>query len=316
MWDNMKEKLLQVENLTKYYGKVDGNNVPAIEDISFSINKGTTFGLVGESGSGKTTVGRCVLQLVDTNEGDVIFDGIKVNSLNERQLKRMRKRMQMIFQDPYSSLDPKMRIGKTIGEGIKAHTKISTKELKEKVLCIMRDCGIDEDFFDRLPRDFSGGQRQRIAIARAIALEPEFIVCDEPVSALDVSIQAQILNLLKDLQEKRNITYMFISHDMSVIKFMCDTIGVMYGGNLLEIADKETIFKNPIHPYTKRLINSIPGNNQLQKNDSNSELINKKDDYYGCQFYYKCKYAEEKCRGSKPTLKKIGDNHLVACYKV
>lgn len=256
--------IIEVKNLKKYYPIKKGllskaaGYVKAIDGVSFKIKRGTTMGLVGESGCGKTTVGKTILRLTDKTEGEVYFDGIPFFELDRKNLRKLRPRIQIIFQDPYSSLSPRLPVGEIIGEAVKDNNIVPKEEYDDYITKIMLDCGLQPYHKDRYPHEFSGGQRQRICIARAIALKPEFIVCDEPVSALDVSIQAQIINLLKDLQEKYKLTYLFISHDLSVVEHISDTVGVMYLGNLVEFADKESIFRNPLHPYTKALFSAIP----------------------------------------------------------
>ena len=258
------ENILEVRNLKKYFpikggffGGVTGQ-VKAVDDVSFTIKKGTTMGLVGESGCGKSTTGRTILRLLEKTDGDIIFDGQDVNALDKKALRDLRTKMQIIFQDPYSSLSPRLPIGEIIGEAVREHGLVSDKEYDDYISGIMKECGLQEYHKDRYPHEFSGGQRQRICIARALALKPQFVVCDEPVSALDVSIQAQIINLLKKLQEDRGLTYLFISHDLSVVEHISDTIGVMYLGNLVETGNTEDIFAKPLHPYTQALFSAIP----------------------------------------------------------
>lgn len=251
------DNLLVVENLKKYYpinasvlGKAK-SFVKAVDDVSFTIKRGTTMGLVGESGCGKTTVGRTILRLHDVTGGTVMFKGRDLAKLSKKELRSLRPHMQMIFQDPYSSLSPRMPVGEIIGEAVRTHNIVPKSQYQSYIRKVMKDCGLQPQYFYRYPHEFSGGQRQRICIARAVALNPEFIICDEPVSALDVSIQAQIINLMKDLQTQFGYTYLFISHDLSVVEHISDTIGVMYLGNLVETGDKAKIFANPMHPYTK-----------------------------------------------------------------
>ena len=262
--DNLNDNILEVYNLKKYYpvskmavGK-RRSYVKAVDDVSFTIKRGTTMGLVGESGCGKTTVGRTILRLHDVTAGQVIFDGKDLSKVSPRELRKMRPQMQMIFQDPYSSLSPRLPVGEIIGEAVKEHKLVPKSQYRSYILKVMHDCGLQPQYFYRYPHEFSGGQRQRISIARAVALNPKFIICDEPLSALDVSIQAQIINLMKDLQEQYGYTYLFISHDLSVVEYLSDTIGVMYLGSLVEVGDKKKIFAKPMHPYTKALFNSIP----------------------------------------------------------
>ena len=262
--DTSAENILEVRNLKKYFpikggffGGVTGQ-VKAVDDVSFTIKKGTTMGLVGESGCGKSTTGRTILRLIEKTEGDIIFDGQDISKLDKKALRDLRTKMQIIFQDPYSSLSPRLPIGEIIGEAVREHKLVPDNEYDNYISNIMKECGLQEYHKDRYPHEFSGGQRQRICIARALALKPQFVVCDEPVSALDVSIQAQIINLLKKLQEDRGLTYLFISHDLSVVEHISDTIGVMYLGNLVETGKTEDIFANPLHPYTKALFSAIP----------------------------------------------------------
>ncbi|HQC21925.1 MAG TPA: ABC transporter ATP-binding protein, partial [Anaerolineaceae bacterium] len=257
-------KLLEVRNLKTYFPikaglmqKVVGY-VRAVDGISFSIDAGKTLGLVGESGCGKTTVGKTILRLTPKTDGDVLFKGVDVYALDNKELRAMRPKMQLIFQDPYSSLSPRMPVSEIIGEAVKEHGLVPDRELDDYLDHVMKNCGLQPYHKDRYPHEFSGGQRQRICIARALALNPEFIVCDEPLSALDVSIQAQIINLLMDLQEKLELTYLFISHDLSVVEHISDYVGVMYLGDLVEYANKRTIFSNPLHPYTQALLSAAP----------------------------------------------------------
>ncbi len=259
-----KDNILEVSHLKKYFpvkggmfGGVTGN-VKAVDDVSFTIKRGTTMGLVGESGCGKSTTGRTILRLIEKTAGTILFNGEDVSSANRKRLRELRTKMQIIFQDPYSSLSPRLPVGEIIGEAVREHNLIPKEQYNDYITQVMLNCGLQEYHKDRYPHEFSGGQRQRICIARALALKPEFIVCDEPVSALDVSIQAQIINLLKDLQEKMNLTYLFISHDLSVVEHVSDTIGVMYLGGLVETGNTADIFKEPLHPYTKALFSAIP----------------------------------------------------------
>src|SRR5665648_61337 len=256
--------ILEVNRLKKYYPIKDGllqrvvGYVKAVDGISFKIKRGTTMGLVGESGCGKTTVGRTLLRLTEKSGGEVLFNGVDIHSLNRKKLRELRPKIQIIFQDPSSSLSPRLPVGEIIGEAVREHGIVPKEEFNNYIDSIMKSCGLRSYHKDRYPHEFSGGQRQRICIARALALNPEFVVCDEPVSALDVSIQAQIINLLMDLQKKFNLTYLFISHDLSVVEHISDTIGVMYLGDLVEYGDKKDIFANPLHPYTKALFSAIP----------------------------------------------------------
>ncbi|WP_461420416.1 ABC transporter ATP-binding protein [Gudongella sp.] len=318
-----RDNIIQVQNLKKYYpisggllGRVKGY-VKAVDDVSFNIRKGSTMGLVGESGCGKTTIGKTILRLTDKTQGSVKFDGIEIHDLSRQDLRALRPRIQIIFQDPYSSLSPRMPVGEIIGEAVRERKLVPLEEFDDYITKIMEDCGLKEYHKDRYPHEFSGGQRQRICIARALALNPEFIVCDEPVSALDVSIQAQIINLLKDLQEKYNLTYLFISHDLSVVEHISDTVGVMYLGNLVEYSNKETIFNNPLHPYTKALFSAIP----VQDPDAKGERIilegsipSPSNPPSGCKFHTRCSYCMDVCREVVPEMRMVEEGHEVACH--
>ena len=317
------KNIIQVNNLKKYYPISGGmfsqvkGYVKAVDDVSFDIKRGTTMGLVGESGCGKTTIGKTILRLTDKTDGSVKFDGIEIHDLNRRDLRALRPRIQIIFQDPYSSLSPRMPVGEIIGEAVREKKLVPEAEFDEYITRIMKDCGLQEYHKDRYPHEFSGGQRQRICIARALALNPEFIVCDEPVSALDVSIQAQIINLLKDLQEKYDLTYLFISHDLSVVEHISDTVGVMYLGNLVEYADKDSIFKNPLHPYTQALFSAIP----VPDPDFKAERIilegsipSPANPPSGCKFHTRCRFAMDVCSREVPLMQEIEEGHKVACH--
>ncbi len=256
----MAEKLLEVKNLKQYFNAGKPSEVRAIDDISFDIYRGETFGLVGESGCGKSTTGRTIIRLYDATDGEVLYDGISVHANKSKsEVKALNRKMQMIFQDPYASLNPRMKVLDIIAEGLDVHglTK-DPKERKQKVVELLETVGLNKEHADRYPHEFSGGQRQRIGIARALAVNPEFIIADEPISALDVSIQAQVVNLLKELQEEKGLTYLFIAHDLSMVKYISDRIGVMYFGKLVEMAPAEELYKNPLHPYTKSLLSAIP----------------------------------------------------------
>ncbi len=317
------ENILEVRNLKKYFpikggffGGVTGN-VKAVDDVSFTIKKGTTMGLVGESGCGKSTTGRTILRLLEKTEGDIIFNGQDVSTLDKKQLRELRTKMQIIFQDPYSSLSPRLPIGEIIGEAVREHKLVPDSEYDEYISQIMKECGLQEYHKDRYPHEFSGGQRQRICIARALALKPEFVVCDEPVSALDVSIQAQIINLLKKLQEDRGLTYLFISHDLSVVEHISDTIGVMYLGNLVETGKTEDIFANPLHPYTKALFSAIPMPDPDIKKDRillQGDIPSPANPPKGCKFHTRCAQCMEKCKEVTPVPKDMGNGHVVCCH--
>jgi peptide/nickel transport system ATP-binding protein len=317
------EDLLEVYNLKKYF-PIKGSAlsrtkgfVKAIDGISFKIKRGTTMGLVGESGCGKTTVGKTILRLNDKTEGEVLFDGISIHDLNRKELRAMRPRIQIIFQDPYSSLSPRLPVGEIIGEAVRDNNIVPKEDFDDYITKIMLDCGLQPYHKERYPHEFSGGQRQRICIARALALKPEFIVCDEPVSALDVSIQAQIINLLMDLQEKYNLTYLFISHDLSVVEHISDTVGVMYLGNLVEYADKETIFTNPLHPYTKALFSAIPVPDPEVKMNRiilEGNIPSPVDPPKGCKFHTRCSSCMEICKTVAPDIVTVGEGHHVVCH--
>lgn len=317
------DNLLVVENLKKYYpinasvlGKAK-SFVKAVDDVSFTIKRGTTMGLVGESGCGKTTVGRTILRLHDVTGGTVMFKGRDLAKLSKKELRSLRPHMQMIFQDPYSSLSPRMPVGEIIGEAVRTHNIVPKSQYQSYIRKVMKDCGLQPQYFYRYPHEFSGGQRQRICIARAVALNPEFIICDEPVSALDVSIQAQIINLMKDLQTQFGYTYLFISHDLSVVEHISDTIGVMYLGNLVETGDKAKIFANPMHPYTKALLSAV----SMPDPDMKMNRIILKGDIpspanppSGCKFRTRCQYCMDICEKEVPQFREYEPGHRVACH--
>lgn len=317
------ENILEVSHLKKYFpikggffGGVTGN-VKAVDDVSFNIKRGTTMGLVGESGCGKSTTGRTILRLLEKTEGTVLFNGEDINTYDKKQLRELRTKMQIIFQDPYSSLSPRLPIGEIIGEAVREHNLVSKAEFDDYVTRVMKDCGLQEYHKDRYPHEFSGGQRQRICIARALALNPEFIVCDEPVSALDVSIQAQIINLLKELQEKRNLTYLFISHDLSVVEHISDTVGVMYLGGMVEIGNTEDIFANPLHPYTKALFSAIPMPDpdvKKQRVILQGDIPSPANPPQGCKFHTRCSECMEICKKEAPKVRDMGNGHVVRCH--
>lgn len=316
------ESLIQVRHLKKHFpiraglfGRVVGT-VKAVDDVSFNIKKGTTMGLVGESGCGKTTVGKTLLRLNDKTDGEVIFEGKELFSLSKEELRKVRPHIQIIFQDPYSSLSPRMPVGEIIGEAVKEHGIVPENELDDYITRIMRSCGLQPYHKDRYPHEFSGGQRQRICIARALALNPEFIVCDEPVSALDVSIQAQIINLLSDLQTEFGLAYLFISHDLSVVEHISDTVGVMYLGSMVEFADKKEIFSNPLHPYTKALFSAIPVPDPTVKMDRiilTGSIPSPANPPTGCKFHTRCPQAMDICKTVIPKETDI-KGHLVSCH--
>lgn len=321
----MTEPLIEVKGLKKYYPITGGffskpiGHVKAVDDISFTISKGEAFGLVGESGSGKSTTGRTLLRLTDKTEGTVNYKGIDIHALSKKELRGLRPDMQFIFQDPYSSLSPRIRIGDAIGEAVLDHGLAEPGEIREKVLEIMALCGLASYHYDRFPHEFSGGQRQRIGIARAMILEPDFIVADEPVSALDVSIQAQIINLFSDLQQQKQLTYLFISHDLSVVEHLCTTIGVMYLGSLMELAPREELYSRPLHPYTRALLSAVPVPDPHYRRERivlQGDIPSPADPPSGCKFHTRCPYAEQRCREQPPDYRNVGGNHYVACHLV
>ena len=312
----MAEKLLEVKHLKKYFDTPRGK-LHAVDDVSFSIEKGKTLGVVGESGCGKSTTGRCILRLIEPTSGEVIFNGQDITKLHPRDMKALRKDMQIIFQDPYASLDPRKTISQIISEPIIINKILTNKQdVEDRVHELMDTVGLAQRLVNTYPHELDGGRRQRIGIARALAMNPKFIVCDEPVSALDVSIQAQILNLLQDLQEKMELTFMFITHDLSVVNHFSDDIAVMYLGQLVEKAPAEALFAHPLHPYTKALFSAIP----IPDPDDQSELIIIKGEITSpinlpdaCHFAPRCQYCEENCHHGNPALVEVRPNHFVAC---
>ncbi len=291
--------------------------VKAVDGISFKIERGTTMGLVGESGCGKTTVGRTILRLSEKSAGQVLFEGEEVYDQNKEEMNNLRPKMQIIFQDPYSSLSPRLPVGEIIGEAVREHGIVPNDQYNDYIDEIMENCGLQPYHRQRYPHEFSGGQRQRICIARALALNPEFVVCDEPVSALDVSIQAQIINLLMDLQEKYNLTYLFISHDLSVVEHISDTIGVMYLGGMVEYGKKENIFANPLHPYTKALFSAIPvpdPTKQTERIVIEGSIPSPANPPKGCKFHTRCSECMEICKNKAPEQKEIEPGHFVVCH--
>lgn len=318
-----REIVVDIKDLKKYFPIKSGilqrtvGHVRAVDGVSFQIKKGQTFGLVGESGCGKSTLGRTMLRLIEPTAGEVKINGRDIGSLSRKQLRPLRPTMQMIFQDPFSSLDPRMPVGEIIGEAVREHNIVPKSEYRDYILKIMEDCGLRPYYIDRYPHEFSGGQRQRICIARALALNPSVIVCDEPVSALDVSIQAQIINLMKDLQDERQLTYLFISHDLSVVEHISDAIGVMYLGTMVETGTKDDIFREPLHPYTKALFSAVPiadpdvkMNRILLEGDIPSPANPPK----GCKFHTRCKECMGICKEQEPVAKDMGNGHIVKCH--
>ena len=319
-----EQYILMVNHLKKYFpikggvvSRVTGH-VKAVDGVTFNLKRGTTMGLVGESGCGKTTTGRTLLRLAgEKTGGQVLFNGKEVYDLSNAEMRAMRTKMQIIFQDPFSSLSPRLPVGEIIGEAVREHNLVSKGEFNDYIDKVMDNCGLQPFHKERYPHEFSGGQRQRICIARALALNPEFIVCDEPVSALDVSIQAQIINLLKELQEQYNLTYLFISHDLSVVEHISDTVGVMYLGNLVEYGETEDIFKNPLHPYTKALFSAIPVPDPKVKKERivlKGSIPSPANPPEGCKFHTRCAHCMEKCKKEVPVQREVEPGHYVVCH--
>ncbi len=317
--------LIEVKNLKKYFIKNKGfikkdlEITKAVDDVSFYIRRGETFGLVGESGCGKSTTGRTILRLYEPTAGEILYDGKDIAKLNRDQMMPYRKKMQMIFQDPYASLNARMTVSDIIGEPMDIHNLASGKERQERIYELLDTVGLNKDHAARYPHEFSGGQRQRIGIARSLAVDPEFIICDEPISALDVSIQAQVVNMLEDLQEKRDLTYLFIAHDLSMVKHISDRVGVMYLGSLVEVASSKELYRNPAHPYTQALLSSIPipdpdiaeSSNRIVLEGDVPSPVNPPS---GCKFRTRCRYAKDVCKEVVPALKEIEKDHFAACH--
>ncbi len=325
MENNKNDILVEVKNLKKYFFKNKGiikkhyEITKAVDDVSFYIRKGETFGLVGESGCGKSTTGRTVLRLYEPTAGQILYNGVDIAGMNREQLMPYRKKMQMIFQDPYASLNARMTVADIIGEPMEIHNLAHGKERQEKIFELLDTVGLNKDHAARYPHEFSGGQRQRIGIARSLAVDPEFIICDEPISALDVSIQAQVVNMLEDLQEQRGLTYLFIAHDLSMVKHISDRVGVMYLGSLVEVASSKELYRNPVHPYTQALLSSIPIPDPdiaeaSQRIVLEGDVPSPVNPPSGCKFRTRCKYASERCKEEDPQLRDIGGEHFVACH--
>ncbi len=317
------QNIVEVRNLKQYFPIKAGlmqrvvGYVKAVDDVSFRIGRGKTMGLVGESGSGKTTVGKTMLRLNEATSGQVLFDGIDVFSLNRAGIRELRPKMQMIFQDPYSSLSPRMPISEIIGEAVREHHIVPPDEFEDHLDHVMLQCGLQPYHKDRYPHEFSGGQRQRICIARSLALRPDFVVCDEPVSALDVSIQAQIINLLEELQERNDIAYLFISHDLSVVQHISDYVGVMYLGDLVEYADKKSLFANPMHPYTEALLSAVPvpdPNFKMKRIILEGSIPSPANPPKGCKFHTRCPRAMDVCKTEVPKTIEAEPGHMVVCH--
>ena len=311
--------LVEIKHLKKYYNTPRGL-LHAIDDVTMDIEKGKTIGIVGESGCGKSTLGKTLIRMEDATDGEVYFDGKEVTHMSQHEFKNMRMRMQMIFQDPYASLDPRMSVSQLIAEPIQTyHLAKNKKELDEMVFQLMEEVGLAKRLANSYPHELDGGRRQRIGIARALSLNPEFIVCDEPVSALDVSIQAQILNLLMDLQEEKNLTYMFITHDMSVVKHISDDIAVMYLGQVVEKAEYQELFARPLHPYSQALFSAIPVpsiHDRQKRIVRKGEITSPVNPKPCCRFAARCPYATDLCREQEPELRDMGNNHFVKCHRV
>ena len=314
----MTDNILEIKNLKKYF-KVGAGLLHAVDDVTFDIKRGTTLGVVGESGCGKSTLGRTILRLIEPTSGEIYFDGEDITKAGKKRLKELRSEMQIIFQDPFSSLNPKMTVSAAIDEAL-----ILTKKYKDpderfgKVLELMETVGLDERLANAYPHELDGGRRQRVGIARALAMDPKFIVCDEPVSALDVSIQAQILNLLRKLQQERNLTYIFITHDLSVVNYISDEIVVMYLGRVIEKAKTEELFENPIHPYTKALLSALPIpslHNRRERILIKGEITSPINPKPVCRFAARCDYCCEQCTAGEPPLINMGNDHFVACFR-
>jgi oligopeptide transport system ATP-binding protein len=319
-----KDVLVEIKNLKVHFPTGDSGLfgrskqvVKAVDGLDFTIRRGETLGIVGESGCGKSTTGRAMLRLIEPTEGEVLFEGRDIMNLRKGDMRGLRREMQFIFQDPYASLDPRKNVASIIGEAFKAHEKMSANERNERVQELLGFVGLRPEHIKRYPHEFSGGQRQRIGIARALALKPKFVVCDEPVSALDVSIQAQVVNLMKELQQKLELTYLFISHDLRVVKHISNRVGVMYLGTMVEIADKQDLYAAPQHPYTRALLSAIPSPNPELKRERillQGDVPSPVNPPSGCRFRTRCPEATERCAIEIPVLKDVGDGHMVACH--
>lgn len=320
------QTLLQVRNLVKrfpiergFHGRFSGTMefIHAVSDVSFSLERGETLGLVGESGCGKTTAGRCILRLIEPTSGEVVFEGIDLCSLDGAQMRKMRSKMQIIFQDPSSSLNPRRKVGQIIGRVMELHGTSGGSDTRKKVVELLKSVGLSEEHADRYPQQFSGGQKQRIAIARALAPKPSFIVADEPTSALDVSVQSQIVNLLQDLRENYEFSCLFISHDLTMVEYVSDRVGVMYLGKIVELASRETIFDEPLHPYTRALLSSVPIANPEVKREKmilKGEVPSSTRPPQGCRFHPRCPFVKPECKDMEPRFGDVGDKHFVACH--
>ncbi len=314
-----KKTLIEVKNLKKYFTVGGGAILKAVDNISFAIKEGETLGLVGESGCGKSTTGRTIIRLYEATGGEVIFDGNNVHKLNKAEKKNFTKKAQMIFQDPYASLDPRMTVGDIVGEGIDIHNLYTGKERTERIYNVLETVGLNKEHASRFPHEFSGGQRQRIGVARSLAIEPQFIVCDEPISALDVSIQAQVVNLLIKLQRDLGLTYLFIAHDLSMVKHISDRVGVMYLGTMVEMTSSVELYKNPLHPYTQALMSAIPiADPKIEKSRKRilleGDVPSPINPPPGCRFKARCRYAKDICSQEMPEFREVAPDHFVACH--
>lgn len=315
---NKTKKLLEVKSLKKYFQLDGGSVLKAVDNVTFDIYEGETLGIVGESGCGKSTMGRSIKGIYDVTDGKVIFDGQEISRMSKKELRAYTREAQMIFQDPYSSLNPRMTVGELIGEGIDIHRIMKGKKKEERIRELVKLVGLNEEHLSRFPHEFSGGQRQRIGIARALAVEPRFIVCDEPISALDVSIQAQVINLLDELQKKLKLTYLFIAHDLSMVRHISDRVGVMYLGKLIELAPTEELYTNPLHPYTQALMSAIPipdpiAEEQRESIPLSGELPSPMNIPSGCPFRTRCPLATAECAEQVPEFREAAPGHMVAC---
>lgn len=314
------EVLFDIQHLKKSF-KVERGTLKAVDDVSLQIRKGETFGLVGESGCGKSTLGRLLVRLYKTTDGKILYKGKSIADYNRKDSKTFTKQVQMIFQQPYASLNPRMTIGEIIKEGMKIHHLGSQQDMDDKMRELLEMVGLNADHAKRFPYEFSGGQRQRTGIARALAVNPEFVICDEPISALDVSIQAQIINLLKRLQTELNLTYLFIAHDLSMVRYISDRVGVMYLGSLVEVAAAEELYLSPLHPYTQALISAVPKPDPVEENER-SRIVLEGDVpspinfQQGCKFAGRCKYVTDRCREETPVLRELSNDHMIACHQV
>ncbi|MEK4967007.1 oligopeptide/dipeptide ABC transporter ATP-binding protein [Cytobacillus sp. FSL R7-0696] len=317
--------ILSVRGLKKYFDVTEGwwkkekQYLKAVDHISFDVNHGETLGIVGESGCGKSTTGNLIMQLLEKTEGEIIFQGVDLSTLSKQELRKKRAEMQMIFQDPFSSLNPRMKVFDIIAEPLLTHLNLSSEKLKKEVLSLMDQVGLDRSYIHRYPHEFSGGQRQRIGIARAIALQPKLIICDEPVSALDVSIQSQILNLMSKLQKELRLTFIFIAHGLPAVKYISDKIAVMYLGKIVELTTKEKLFSKPLHPYTEGLLSAVPLPDPMLRNKKDGVILegdipSPTNIPSGCRFHPRCPHAQEKCKNEEPTFIAHEEEHYVACH--